>query len=218
MHKARTGVVRRVVLIHGAATTSRIWDRVVPLLGGFDVHCPDRRCSGNLDVEVADLMPLCKQAIVVGVSGGATLGLELAARDCGAASIIVHEPAVGSLLPGLLNAVAAAYASGGVQAFATTLYGPSWQPADGPADDASVARDIAMFRAFEPSAPNPESCPVTVTLGALSPQIRHAAAAALATRFGLAVRTLPDAGHAIHLDRPAVLASLIRDTATALGA
>jgi pimeloyl-ACP methyl ester carboxylesterase len=214
--KARTDAVRRVVLIHGAATTARIWEQLAAHLEGFDVRCPNRRCSGDLDIEVADLMPLCGGAIVVGVSGGATLGLELAARGCGAASIIVHEPAVGSLLPGLLNEVAAAYASGGVPAFAATLYGPSWRPAHGPADDAAVARDIAMFRAFEPSAPSRDGCPVTVTVGALSPQIRHDAAAALATRFGLAVRTLPDAGHAIHLDRPATLASLIRETAAAL--
>ncbi len=216
MSEAPAGGVRRVVLIHGAATTGRIWDRVVPLLDGFDVRCPDRRCSGDLDVEVDDLMRLCQDAIVVGVSGGATLGLELASRDCGAASIIVHEPAVGSLLPGLLNAVAAAYASGGVAAFATTLYGPSWQPSDGPSDDAFVARDIAMFRAFEPSAPGAHCCPVVVTVGAESPQIRHDAAAALADTFGLAVRSVPGATHAIHLDRPAELARLIRETADAL--
>jgi pimeloyl-ACP methyl ester carboxylesterase len=207
---------QRVVLIHGAATTSRIWDRVVALLDGFDVRCPDRRCSGDLDTEVADLLPLCANAIVVGVSGGATLGLELAARGCGAASMIVHEPAVGSLLPGLLNAVAAAYADGGVPAFATTLYGPNWQSTDGPLDDAAVARDIAMFRAFEPSAPIADGGRVLVTVGENSPQIRHDAAAALAKRFGLAVRTLPAAGHAIHLDRPGTLASLIRETAAAL--
>jgi pimeloyl-ACP methyl ester carboxylesterase len=205
-------------LIHGAATTGRIWDWVVPLLDGFDVRCPNRRCSGDLEAEVADLMPLCADAIVVGVSGGATLGLELATRGCGAASIIIHEPAVGSLLPGLLNAVASAYGSGGVPAFATTLYGPSWRSTDGPSDNDAVARDIAMFRAFEPLAPDPQSCPVLVTVGALSPQIRHDAAAALAAKFGLAVRTLPDAGHAVHLDRPALLASLIREAAATLDA
>lgn len=64
----------RVVLIHGAATTSRVWRRVRPLLRGFDVTVPDRPCSGDLNAEVAALRRVCTGALVVGVSGGATLG------------------------------------------------------------------------------------------------------------------------------------------------
>jgi len=109
---------QRVVLIHGAATTSRVWRRVVPLLEGFDVRCPDRPCSGDLAAEVAVLGPACAGAVVAGVSGGATLGLALAAAGVPVAAAVLHEPAVGSLLPGLLDEMRAAYQAGGTAAFA----------------------------------------------------------------------------------------------------
>ena len=93
---------RRVVLIHGAATTSRVWRHVVPLLaagGPVSVTVPDRPCTGDLATETAALRPSCAGAVVAGVSGGATLGLALAAAGVPAAAVL-HEPAVGSLLPG----------------------------------------------------------------------------------------------------------------------
>jgi pimeloyl-ACP methyl ester carboxylesterase len=203
---------RRVVLIHGAATTSRIWRRLLPHLNGFDLAIPDRPCSGDLDTEIAALAPLCAGAVVVGVSGGATLGLELAARECGAAAILVHEPAVGSLAPGLLDGFAAAYAEGGVDAFASSLYGPSWRPTDAAADPDAVRRDLAMFRGFEPSAPSVGETVLT-SVGGLSPQIRQQAAQGLHDRFSIEVRTLPGSAHAVHLDNPAELAELIREVA-----
>src|SRR5277367_2057036 len=100
----------RIVLVHGAATTSRIWRTVVPLLDGFDVCCPDRAATGDLEAELDALAPLCAGAVVAGVSGGATLGLALAARGAGLAGALLHEPAAGSLLPGLLAPMARAYA------------------------------------------------------------------------------------------------------------
>ena len=127
--------------------------------------------------------------MVAGVSGGATLGLALAAAGVPAAAVL-HEPAVGSLLPGLLDQVRAAYAEGGVPAFARALYGPAWTAAEAPADPGAVARDLAMFTRFEPAAPAPEAGPVIITVGERSPAVRHEAAARLAD----AVR-LPGRGH-----------------------
>jgi hypothetical protein len=49
--------VLRVVLVHGAATTGRVWRHVVPLLHGFEVACPERPCTGDLAAEVAALAP-----------------------------------------------------------------------------------------------------------------------------------------------------------------
>jgi pimeloyl-ACP methyl ester carboxylesterase len=72
------------VLVHGAATTSRVWRQVAPLLtagGDLAVTFPDRPCSGDLAAEVAALRPACAGALVAGVSGGATLGLALAAAE-----------------------------------------------------------------------------------------------------------------------------------------
>ena len=88
----------RVVLIHGAATTGRVWRHVVPLLDGFDVHCPDRPCSGDLAIEVTALTADCRGAVVAGVSGGATLGLALAAAGVPMAAALLHE--AGRRIPG----------------------------------------------------------------------------------------------------------------------
>lgn len=200
----------RIVLVHGAATTSRVWRLVVPLLGGFDVLCPDRASTGDLEAELRALEPLCRGAIVAGVSGGATLGLALAARGAGLAGALLHEPAVGSLLPGLLVPVARAYAEGGVPAFGAALYGPAWTPGEAPPDAGAVGRDLAMFRAFEPAAPAAGEGPVILAAGALSPPARHESVRLLSEAFALPVLTIPGTAHAAHLENPAALAGRLR--------
>jgi pimeloyl-ACP methyl ester carboxylesterase len=199
----------RVVLVHGAATTARVWRHVVRELSDFDVVCPDRRCTGDLDAEVGALAPLCENAIVAGVSGGATLGLAMAARGVPFRAALLHEPATGSLLPGLLDAVVAAYASGGVDGFGAALYGTAWTPAEA-GDHAAVGRDIAMFRAFEPTAPAPPAGPVVVSVGALSPARRHASVDALRGAFGFDVVELEQCAHAAHLEAPRIFADAVR--------
>jgi pimeloyl-ACP methyl ester carboxylesterase len=210
-------VTTRVVLIHGAATTSRVWRHVVPLLDGLDVACPDRACSGDLAAEVAALRGLCSGSVVVGVSGGATLGLALAAAGVPMRGALLHEPAVGSLYPGLLDAVRAAYSRGGVPAFAATLYGPSWTAAEAPADEHAVARDLAMFTAFQPAAPARGVGPVVLTVGERSPAPRHDSVRRLAEKFGFDVWELPGAQHAVHLASPEAFAAAIRRIAADRG-
>lgn len=207
-----------LVLVHGAATTSRVWRQLAPLLHGFGVRCPDRDSSGDLDTELAALEPLCKGAIVAGVSGGATLGLALAARGAGLAGAVLHEPAVGSLLPGLLDPMIAAYSDGGPAAFAAALYGPAWTLAEAPADVGAVGRDLAMFRAFEPAAPAEGEGPIVLTVGELSPPVRHESVRRLAAAFALPMVVLPGTSHAVHLENPAVLAAQIRALATGIAA
>lgn len=201
-----------MALIHGAATTSRVWRRVRPLLRGFDVVAPDRPCSGDLRAEVAALRQQCAGALVVGVSGGATLGLALAAAGVPMAGALLHEPAVGSLLPGLLDGVRTAYSAGGVSAFARALYGPAWTDAEAPADQGAVARDLAMFAAFEPAAPAPAfgAGQVIITVGECSPAIRHDSVSRLTGKFGYPGWVVPGAGHAVHLTHPEEFAALIR--------
>lgn len=211
--------MRRLALIHGAATTSRVWRYLLPLLtadGPQAVAVPDRPCTGDLAEETAALRPACAGAVVAGVSGGATLGLALVAAGVPAAAVL-HEPAVGSLLPGLLDRVRAAYAAGGVPAFARALYGSAWTAAEAPADPAAVSRDLAMFTAFEPAAPAEGMGPVVITVGERSPEIRHESAARLAAAFGFRVEVVPDAGHAVHLTHPDAFAAVISRTAAALG-
>jgi pimeloyl-ACP methyl ester carboxylesterase len=212
----------RVVLIHGAATTAAIWSGVRKSLAAnrpdVPVIAPQRAYSGDLGTEVAALADLCADAVVVGVSGGATLGLALLAAGVPLAGALLHEPAVGSLVPGLLAPVVAAYAAGGVAGFGAALYGPAWDPAMAPDDPEAVRRDLAMFRAFEPapstlSSTPPPSAPappgrVTTTVGALSPPARYEAARALRVHCGLPYQILDECGHAAHLERPDLLAML----------
>ncbi len=209
----------RVLLVHGAATTSRIWDPVCDLLrdDGLDVVVPDRASSGDLTTELDALAGLADGAVVVGVSGGATLALALAS-DRPLAGAVLHEPAVGSLVPGLLDHVVAGFTSGGVPGFGAALYGPSWTPAMAPADQDAVARDLAMFRRFEPAPLHPGQGAVVVTVGELSSPARHDAARALHHLLNVEVRVLPGTGHFVQHDDPAALVAVIRSVVEGAGA
>ncbi|CAB4697124.1 MAG: alpha/beta fold hydrolase [Actinobacteria bacterium] len=201
----------RVVLVHGAATTPRVWDRVVPLLDGYDVVVPERPRTGSLAAETAWLASVAASAWVVAISGGATLGLALAASGTPLAGAVLHEPAVGSLLPGLLAPIASAYAASGTAGLGSALYGPSWTPAmAGGVDEATTAAELAMFRSFEPSGATPAAGRVLVTWGADSPAVRREAAEALVP-LGYPVRALPGAAHFAAYDAPTALAAAVRD-------
>ncbi|OAA25187.1 Alpha/beta hydrolase family protein [Frankia sp. EI5c] len=197
------------VLLHGTATTGAIWSDVRAALGPGEVRAPDRPSTGDLDAEIRTLAPAVAGGILGGVSGGATLGLAMLAAGVPMAAAVLHEPAVGSLVPGLLAPMAEAFETGGVAAFGRRLYGPSWRPAHASADPGMVRRDLAMFLGFEPGPPPAGAPPVLITVGELSPPVRHRAAAALGERFGLAVEVLPGCGHAAHLDAPERFARLL---------
>jgi allophanate hydrolase len=215
-HRRRDGGRRaRAVLLHGAATTARIWAGTLPHLGAFDATAPDRPCSGDLEAEVTALAALCAGAVVAGVSGGATLGLALAARSVPFRAAVLHEPAAGSLTPGLLAHVAEGLRSGGVPGFGRALYGPAWHRSDAPADPEAVLRDFAMFSAFEPAAPGPGAGPILLTVGERSPEVRHRSVRALSDLLGVPYAVVPGAGHAVHLENPKEFATLITRHATA---
>ena len=202
----------RVVLVHGAATSARVWERLTPLLPGWDVTAVTRPRTGDLDREVAWLADRAVGAWVVGMSGGATLGLALASTGTHLLGAVLHEPAAGSLAPGLLAPMVAAFEQGGTEAFAQTLYGGSWSPAlaEGARDDEVTARELAMFRGFEPGPPSASSGRVVVTCGSRSPQPRHDAAAALRARHGYEVASVPAAGHFAAYDAPEAFAAVVR--------
>ena len=141
----------RVLLVHGAATTSRVWDRVRALLrdDGVEVVAPDRPSSGDLTAELAALADDADGAVVVGVSGGATLGLALAS-DRVVAGAVLHEPAVGSLVPGLLDHVVAGFTTGGVPGFGARALRPLLDARDGtrrPGRRRARPRDVPPVRA-----------------------------------------------------------------------
>ncbi|MBK1789224.1 alpha/beta fold hydrolase [Prauserella cavernicola] len=202
--------MRRVVLVHGAATDSRVWAATAAALRGpVEVLCPDRPQSGDLDTEIAFLAPLCEGALVVGVSGGATLGLELAARGVPIEGAVLHEPAGGSLAPGMLDHVAEGLRTGGVAGFGRALYGPAWNPSRTTATRETVAAEFAMFGAFEPAPLGEHAARVTLTVGEHSPPSRHRCVRALCEHLGTRQRVLPGVGHAVHLENGAALSALV---------
>jgi pimeloyl-ACP methyl ester carboxylesterase len=206
----------RIVLLHGIATTASVWDRVVAELSSIgidDVVALQRPCTGSLREELDAISPLTEDALVVGQSGGATLALALACTNRSIAGAIAHEPAVGSLVPGLLGPVAAAYAEHGVRGLGRTLYGSSWSLEMAGSDLTAIPGELAMFRAFEPAHVPAQQGPVLVTVGALSPPIRHEAAEALRTRLGYEVASLAGASHFAAWDAPEAFAGLIADRA-----
>ena len=205
-------------MIHGAATTAAIWDRVAPHLAGrYDVVTPRRRCSGDWDLELDELTDVCSGSMVVGVSGGATLALGLAEREVDAIGYVVHEPAAGRLVPTLLDHATAGMREGGVNGFGKALYGPSWNIDDAPAEADSVTRDLAMFRRFEPYEPRQPFATMLLTVGELSPAIRHESVAAVARLVGAQVTAVPGAGHAAHLDAAVAFARIIESHVAACG-
>jgi pimeloyl-ACP methyl ester carboxylesterase len=212
----------RFLLVHGTATTAGVWAGVGAALRaqapGRPVTAPDRPSTGALSSELAALRGYAAPGTVLGgVSGGATLGLAMLAARFPLAAAVLHEPAVGSLLPGLLAPVAAAHAEGGVSALGRRLYGPAWTPADAPADPDAVARDLTMFLGFEPERLPSGGPDVVVTVGERSPAIRHRAAAALERELGVEVRVLPGCGHAVHLEQPALFAAVLVEVAARPG-
>jgi pimeloyl-ACP methyl ester carboxylesterase len=205
-------MARRIVLLHGIATTAAVWDRLVAalaVLGVSDVVAIQRPCTGSLTEELDAIAPLTTDALVVGQSGGATLALALAGSATPLAGAVAHEPAVGSLVPALLAPVAAAFAERGAEGLGSTLYGPSWSLEMAGRDLAAIPRELAMFRAFEPAPARAGQGPVLVTVGAASPPRRHEAAAALHTRLGYEVMPLEGASHFVAWDAPAVFAAAI---------
>jgi len=204
----------RVALIHGAATTSRVWRRVVPWLpSDWQVVLPERPATGNLDLEIEHLAPLCSGAMVVGVSGGATLGLELVSRGVPIAAALLHEPAVGSFAPGLLNHVADGLAAGGVAGFGRALYGPFWTSEETEADQAVVEREFAMFGGFHPSPPGPAAARVVISTGADSPPARQQSVTRLCEEFGFPQAVVDGCRHAAHLEAPRRFAEMIVEVA-----
>lgn len=201
------GCMNRVVLVHGAATTPRIWDDVLARLGDIEVVAPQRPCSGDLELETDWLEEYAPDSIVVGMSGGATLVLELARRRSRAVALIAHEPAAGSLVPELFLPLAAALKDG-VESFGRALYGSQWQR-DSAVSESGVHTDLAMFRTFEPGPPHPSGPVPTITTGANSPAVRHKTADRLAV-LGYKTESVTGCAHLIAKEAPAELVRLIR--------
>ena len=147
--RERPEETKDIVLLTGVATDTRVWKPTFVSLSRLG----------------------WKGAIVIGVSGGATLALELASREPEISAVIAHEPAAGSLAPHLLDDAVRALNRGGVSEFARTLYGPSWTPDMNTSTESCVRGELSMFRSFEPQEPILKADRVILTVGSRSPQI-----------------------------------------------
>lgn len=163
-------------------------------------------------------------ALVVGVSGGATLALALAIRHR-EVGVVVHEPLVGRRATALHQRFAAAARqaersdAAALEVVRAVLGEATWQrlaPAARARIEADAARaraEIPVFAAFDPSPADLASLgtrPLLTTVGARSGPERRAAAAVLAEAAGATVAEVDGAGNAVHLDAPDAFASLVR--------
>ncbi|MFD2840535.1 alpha/beta fold hydrolase [Populibacterium corticicola] len=202
-----------ILFIHGAATGPTVWTGVVSALFGLfnaqglptpELRAPKRPQHGDWDEEIDALSSAASGAFIVGVSGGATLGWELLSSRyrSNAPAIpvggILHEPAAGSLAPGLLSHVAQALSAQGLAGFGKALYSESWTPALASIDDAGVALEFAMFSRFEPTALRVPDA-VLLTTGTDSPTLRHSSVTRLSETYGVPRSMIPGK-HAVHLD------------------
>ena len=209
----------RILLIHGAAATGRIWRWVAPILqaDGFSVCVAERESSGSLRHEIDQLWSRAENSIVLGVSGGATLAWELASRGCDMKAIIAHEPAAGSLVPNLLSGPGSAFAAldnapGDTTdttmmlrraiTFGKALYGDCWTERELPADPMAVYHDFQMFAAFEPHQPRIPLQRIHLTLGQLSSNPRYQVAAEYKRHFAVDSLVIPQTRHCVQLEQP----------------
>lgn len=162
---------------------------------------------------------------IVGVSGGATLGILIAQRHPHLATgYLLHEPLVGPLAPALHQRFQASAASAAASRLATmdvvrAVMGEATWAALGPdrqaASTAQAARwqtEIAAFAAFDPSATSLTDLarvPLVASVGGRSGPERHEAASVLQQLANADLAVVPDAGNAVQLDQPAAFARLI---------
>ena len=172
-------------------------------------------------------------AVVIGISGGATLGLALAVdAPTGLVGLLTHEPLVGPLAPQLHDRVeafghrlAASPSPDAATEFLASLYGPAtWGSLPGRARSwgqrhwRTVCAEVQHFASFAPSKADLEgiAIPHVNTLGLRSPSERSDVAATL-VETGAQCRTLHGSGHLALVDSPTLLAEATREVMASVG-
>jgi pimeloyl-ACP methyl ester carboxylesterase len=245
------GTGHPVLLVHGVAFGPSAFSRTVEALAPFArvlvMHrrgygrSAARTAGGRPEDHAGDLLDLLDRLEIaridaVGVSGGATIlaAFAMAHPDrCG--SLVLHEPALGPLAPGvhalwerLARSVAAAPSpSAGADMVASALAGPDtwgWLGTAGRAEarrSAPVVRqEVEMHARFAPSAAELSAMrgtAVTTSIGARSGGERREAAGVLVRLTGAATVLVPGSGNQPHLENPLGLATLIRAQVAAAG-
>jgi pimeloyl-ACP methyl ester carboxylesterase len=247
-----------LLLLHGTLSNAQQLDRLAVTLarpGDITVHALDRRGSGagrlapgapigglDLAVHLADIVAyldargIAKVAIV-GVSFGAVLGVELAARQPRrVAAVVAFEPPYGQLADDatraafgmLAGATADAHRTGGPAAAAETFLravagDAAWDRLP-PRSRVFLARegdgaaaDVALT-GVRPEGLASIAAPVTILTGGASEPFYAPIADALAARIPGARRdTLAGLGHPSPITQPAPVAAAIRAALVAAG-
>lgn len=192
---------------------------------GYD----ENACVPSFEDQVNQLGQLVSAhapAVVVGVSGGATLALAAAiANPDGLRLAICHEPLVGANVPELdaiVNASAHTLNSfsqpnpAALATFFQRLYGASWMEMPEPfrkwADRNALAigNDVAHFASFQPDLDllRTTRTKVVTTVGSTSQRYRHAVAELLAN-YGVTVHQLPETSHLATVEAPEAFSAVI---------
>jgi pimeloyl-ACP methyl ester carboxylesterase len=166
-----------------------------------------------------------EQAVLVGVSGGATVAL--AAALCRPERVVVavsHEPAVGSFSPELRAMIDRTLSAGGGRELVRLLAGASTWASLASEEAAAIDRDGGLVEAdalafleFEPELPLAGArVPLVCSVGERSPPLRFEIAQRLAERTGAPLVVVPGSGHLAQLDAPIAFAEVIIDHALAV--
>lgn len=234
-----------VLLVHGVAFGPSSFDGTVREIGAgrrvLVVHrrgygrSSARAAGGSPEDHAGDVLDLLdrleiERITALGVGGGATILTAFAIEHperC--AGLVLHEPALGPLAPGvhalyarLARTVAAsASPSVGADQVASVLAGPETWGSLGTAGRAEARRsatvirqEVSLHARFAPSAAELSALravPVVAAVGARSGADRREAAGVLVRLAGAATALVPDAGNLAHIDNPAALAALVRE-------
>lgn len=218
-----------VVLIPGVGLGGWAFDGVIAALGS-DASCrvverpSDGEVTAQADRIAADIRAVEGTAVIVGVSGGATVGLALATRHPEIVeAAVLHEPLVGPHAPALHAAITARADLLATSDDARTdelliaLVGhDTWaalpQARRDAVDRAQVRAEVPVFARFEITADEVErlyDIPFTTTIGARSGLERRAPAAWLAEHAKAHVMPVDGAGNSAHLDAPVTFAAIV---------
>ncbi len=172
------------------------------------------------------------RAALVGVSGGATLGLLVGIRRPEVLDgLLLHEPLVGRHAPALasrfaeLAGQASVHDAAALASVRAVLGKDTWEGLSGATRvdlftaAASARLEIPLFAAFDPSEAELRSLqhlPVCTTVGSRSGADRREAAVVLTELAGSPLQEVAGAGNAVQLDAPEAFADVVRAWRAAL--
>lgn len=225
-----------IVLLHGVGVGPATFDATARhLASDHRVLVPERPGDSFGAVPLAEQADAVAAAILehsaggarlVGVSGGATLGLVVALRHrTSIGSLVLHEPLLGRLVPSLherFNAAARQAGQGddsALEVVRLVLGAPTWERLDVvtrvaiEAEAPRARHEVSVFAAFDPTVEEIASLaglPMLTTVGSESPPERHEVVLVLERLAGAERAVLEGSGNAAQIDAAKPFADLVR--------